>query len=170
MRAAAHSEHRGDRGGGRQRHAEHQDVRDRRLHAGRAGAGDDEPATAGGTQQAFVITTNQNVAQQFQQALDTIRGASLPCDYQLPVPESGTPDYTKVNVQYTSGGGNVSVIPYVTNAQGCDPQAGGWYYDVDPAGGAIPSKVVTCPATCNTIKADPGGKIDIVQGCKTIVK
>jgi hypothetical protein len=127
-------------------------------------------ASAGGTNQAFVITTNQNVTQQFQQALATIRGASLPCDYQLPVPQSGTPDYTKVNVQFTTGAGAVSVIPYVTNAQGCDPQAGGWHYDVDPAGPTKPSKVVLCPASCNVVKADPGGKIDVVQGCKTIVK
>jgi hypothetical protein len=127
-------------------------------------------ASSGGTGAAFVISTSQNVSAQFQQALDTIRGASLPCDYQLPVPESGTPDTSKVNVQYTSGAGNVSVIPYVNDAQGCDPQTGGWHYDVDPAGATKPSKVVLCPATCNTVKADLTGKVDVVQGCKTIVK
>lgn len=127
-------------------------------------------AAAGGTGQAFIVNTSSNVNQQFEQALNTIRGAALPCQYKLPVPDGGqTPDYTKVNVQYTAGNGNVSVIGYATNAQGCDPTKGGWYYDQDPATGKVPTTVLLCPATCNVVKNDPKGKIDVVQGCKTVV-
>ncbi len=126
-------------------------------------------AAAGGTGQAIVINTSQNVTQQFQAALNQIRGQSLPCEFLLPVPEAGTPDYTKVNVQFTAGNGNVTVLPYVVDATGCDPTKGGWYYDADPAKGATPKKVELCKASCDAVKADGKGRVDIVQGCKTVV-
>ncbi|MEO6577263.1 MAG: hypothetical protein ABIP89_25665, partial [Polyangiaceae bacterium] len=92
-----------------------------------------------------------------------------PCQYTLPIPESGTPDYTKLNVQYTSGSGASSIIGYATSVAGCDPMTGGWYFDADPAMGGHPTKVIMCPATCTKLKADTTGKIDIVQGCSTQV-
>jgi hypothetical protein len=122
-------------------------------------------AAAGGTNQAFIINTSQNVAQQFLAALNQIRGASLPCEYTLPVPASGTPDYSAVNVQFTSGM-NSAVIGYARSQGMCDPTRGGWYYDVDPASGT-PTKVILCPASCTAVKSDPNGRIDIVQGCAT---
>lgn len=124
-------------------------------------------ASAGGSGTAFVVNTSQNVAQVFGQALTAIRGQALPCEYTLPVPKSGTPDYAKVNVQYTSNG-KPTTIYYVANAGACDPTSGGWYYDVDPSGGGKPTKVEICPATCGGFKADLTAKVDIVQGCKTV--
>jgi hypothetical protein len=124
-------------------------------------------AASGGSGQAFVINTGQNVSQAFLQALNTIRGAALPCDYTLPVPESGTPDYSKVNVQYTDGNGQKTTIFYVANSGACDPTSGGWYYDKDPSTGA-PSKVIVCPKTCEGFKADGKAQVDIVQGCETV--
>lgn len=124
-------------------------------------------ASAGGSNQAFVVNTQQNVNQGLLQALSAIRGAALPCDFALPIPKSGTPDYNKVNVQYSSGSGSPSTIPYVGAASGCDPAAGGWYYDVDPKAGT-PTKVEMCPKTCTTIQGDDAAKIDIVQGCTTV--
>jgi hypothetical protein len=125
-------------------------------------------ASKGGSGQAFVVNTQQNVSQGFLQALNTIRGAALPCDYTLPVPKSGTPDYSKVNVQYTSGSTQTTIFN-VADASACDPNTGGWYYDVDPSKGT-PTKVMVCPKTCDGFKADSQAKIDIVQGCTTIVK
>lgn len=126
-------------------------------------------AAKGGSNQAFVINTTQNVSQQFLQALDAIRGSALPCDFTLPVPKQGSPDYSKVNVQYTSGSGSPTTIYFVPNAAACDPSTGGWYYDVDPSKGT-PTKVMMCPQTCSGYKADTKAKIEIVQGCSTIVK
>jgi Mg-chelatase subunit ChlD len=125
-------------------------------------------ASAGGTQQAFVITTNQNVEQQFLQALTALRGSALPCEYTLPVPKSGTPDYGKVNVQYTPGSGSATTLPNVKDASACTPQ-GGWYYNIAPSSGT-PTKVELCPATCDTVKKDSKAKVDIVQGCATFTK
>jgi hypothetical protein len=126
-------------------------------------------ATSGATGQAFVIsTTSQNVEQQFVTALNSIRGASLPCDYALPQPDGGTPDFGKLNVQYTAGSGTSATIPYVESAAACDPIRGGWYFDADPAEGGVPTKILLCSTSCGTIKGDATGRIDIVLGCKTI--
>ena len=62
-----------------------------------------------------------------------------------------------------------ATIVNVPNAQACDDTRGGWYYDVDPTGGGKPASIVTCPATCDRLKMDQTGKVDIVLGCRTIV-
>ena len=127
-------------------------------------------AAGGGTTNAFIVSTAGNVTQQFQQALEAIRGQALPCEYAVPKPEAGTPDYEKVNVQYTDGAGQQSILGYKASAQACDA-AGGWYYDVSPAGGAEPTKIILCPATCDAVKKGTGAaKVDVLLGCKTIVK
>jgi hypothetical protein len=125
-------------------------------------------ATAGGTNPAFIISTTSNVTQQFQAALDKIRGSSLPCEYTLPKPTTGTPDYEKVNVQVTSGAGAKSLLPLAgANASACTA-AGGWYYDVDPKTGGTPTKVIICPSSCTSLNADPNAQIDVLLGCKTV--
>ena len=126
-------------------------------------------ASAGGTKQAFVIdTTSQNVEQQFEAALSSIRGASLPCQYQVPVPEGGVPDYGRVNVQYISGAGVSTGLPYVETAAQCGT-GGGWYYNVDPAQGT-PSAILVCPTTCTTLGTDTTGSVEVVIGCQTITR
>ena len=128
-------------------------------------------ATAGGTGHAFIInSTAQNVEQQFAAALNAIRGASLPCQYALPVPEAGVPDYDKVNVEFTSGTGAGVTVPYVETAAKCNASTGGWYYDVDPAEAGTPTAILACPATCSTLKGDVKGSIGVVLGCQTIIR
>src|SRR5262249_54636201 len=124
-------------------------------------------AAAGGSSSAFVISTASNVSQSFLAALSQIRGSSLPCEYTLPIPTSGTPDYGLVNVVFTTGGATY-LVPHVTNLSSCDPLQGGWYYDVDPSAGK-PTKVILCSPSCTAIKADAAGQIDVVQGCETVV-
>lgn len=129
-------------------------------------------AAAGGTTAATIIGTSATTESDFVTALQKIRGQSLPCQFDLPVPEAGTPDYSKVNVVYTdSATMNASIVPYVADLADCAADAGangGWYYDHDPfADAGTPTKVVLCPATCSTIQGDPTGKVDVVQGCKT---
>ena len=107
--------------------------------------------------------------QQFSAALASIRGAALPCTYQVPKPEGGLPDFNKLNVQYTSGSGAVSTVGYVETPARCSAQTGGWYYDVDPAEGGVPSEILMCPETCSTFKGDAHGQVNIVLGCQTIL-
>jgi hypothetical protein len=134
------------------------------------GTGLDQIASSGGTKMAFVIdTTKQDVEQQFTAALTAIRGASLPCNYEIPVPESGMPDYHDVNVVFTTSAGVSSGLPYVASATRCG-SGGGWYYDVDPAAGGTPSAILVCPTSCSNLQSDMSGRIDVVLGCQSFTR
>jgi hypothetical protein len=124
-------------------------------------------AKAGGSSSASIVSTSSDVAQGFLSALDHIRATSLPCEYPIPVPASGIPDYYLVNVTFTTGGVTY-LVPKTTDAAGCGPLQMGWYYDVDPSVGT-PTKVTLCANSCAGVKADVRGKIDVVQGCDSIV-
>lgn len=128
----------------------------------------DAIAMAGGTTSAFLIDANQNVTQAFIDALNAIRGTKLDCEYLVPAPPPGEKlDYNKVNVEHTAPGAAMpETIFYVTDASGCDPVTGGWYYDADPAKGGTPTKIQMCPATCDSFSAK-GGQVDIRLGCQT---
>ena len=124
-------------------------------------------AAAGGTTSAFHVDLNTMATQQFVDALNAIRNAALPCSYQIPPPPQGMlPDYTRVNVVYTPGGGPEQTIPKVPDAAHCPPNGLGWYYDDERA----PTQIFLCDATCALIKSDLMAKLDIVLGCITIVE
>ena len=124
-------------------------------------------AAGGGTGKALVLSANNDLSQQLLAALNEIRGAALPCEYQIPAPRGGQIDYGKVNVRFTGTGGGEG-IPYVETPDRCDPARGGWYYDVVPGKGAT-TRVLTCDATCRRFKSDQNGKVDIIYGCATQV-
>ena len=129
-------------------------------------------AQQGGTQAAFIVDTQQDVTMQFLKALDTIRGVRLACEFKIPQPKSGTDtlDYGRVNVQFTDGA-TKDLVYYVKSAAGCDATTGGWYYDVDPNTGAIPTKIIACPTSCTTFEAAANGaSVGIALGCTTVVK
>jgi hypothetical protein len=130
----------------------------------------DAIAAGGGTSKALIVTTGGNVAADFQKALDTIRGSTLPCEYAIPPSEAGQQDFTKVNVQHTDGAGKQELLGYKPNAAACGTSPG-WYYDVDPATGGTPTKIILCSSTCDAVKVESGAaKIEILLGCKTLVK
>jgi len=124
-------------------------------------------AVAGGTQQAFIVDTNQNVTQQFLDALNAIKGTALGCTYSIPEPEMGNePDYNAVNVEYTPGDGSpAQVFPKVSSAAACGAEDG-WYYNDN----ANPTQIILCDASCDKVSADDSGTISIVLGCATVVK
>jgi hypothetical protein len=129
-----------------------------------------EIAIAGGTGKPFVINTAANVTADFQAALSAIRSNSLACEYKLPMPSAGATDFTKVNVQMTRGNGSVETVVNVKDKATCDPERGGWYYDVPLGGSAQPSAILICPATCERLRAERTGQIDIVLGCRTVIE
>jgi hypothetical protein len=127
----------------------------------------DTLAMAGGSNRAIVLAANNDLTQRLQEALNQIRGAALACEYQIPPPSSGRIDFGQVNVRH-SGGGATENIPYVERADRCDPMRGGWYYDVPPAMG-VPTRILTCEATCRHFRTDTAGKVELVFGCSTRV-
>lgn len=125
----------------------------------------DGVAQSGGTNKAFIVQANQDMTAQFKAALEAIRGASMDCEFQIPNP--GVPvDYDEVNVMYTAPGGDKYPVYFVGSIADCDPQLGGWFYDVDPAV-AEPTKITLCPQSCQFMQ-EHSGAIAIEIGCKTI--
>lgn len=123
-------------------------------------------AAAGGTTQAYLIDANANAQQQFLDALNAIQGTVLACQYTIPVPQEGTPDYDSVNVEYTpGGGGSPQTIPKVASQADCPPNGDAWYYDNN----AAPTQIILCDSTCTKFSADPDGEVNIVLGCQTIL-
>jgi hypothetical protein len=128
-------------------------------------------AAAGGTRTAFIINTNQDVEPQFVTALNTVRSSGLSCQFAVPtlVADGGQIDYYSVNVEFTTGSGQTVTIGNVKNRASCSATQGGWYYDVDPTTGATPRTISICDTSCNQLKADVTGQVNILLGCKTII-
>jgi hypothetical protein len=120
-------------------------------------------AQAGGTGTAFIVDTTQNVSQQFLAALNKIRGAALGCQYKIPVPTSGSVNFSEVNVQFTAGGGSPEIVPQVSDKSKCPASGNAWYYD-NPT---TPTQILLCTTTCGTVSA--GGELDVLTGCQTVV-
>jgi hypothetical protein len=119
-------------------------------------------ASAGGTgMPTFVSVGNAaQTAADFQKALEAIRGLVLTCDFPIPAPPQGmTLDFMSVNVLYTPSGAGQEQLLYDS---ACSTGVG-WHYD-DPQN---PTQVQLCAQSCDQVKQDHGGKIDVVFGCAT---
>ncbi len=123
-------------------------------------------AKAGGTNSAFIVDTSANVNQQFLDALNKIRGAALGCQYNIPLPKSGTPDYGNVNVQYTPEGSSAPVtVPKVADKGQCPASGDAWYYDSV----GKPTQILLCESTCKML-ASKKASVNVLTGCSSIVK
>lgn len=123
-------------------------------------------AQAGGTAPALIVQANADVTAQFAAALEKIRGAALACEFKIPEDPSGPLDYDRVNVLYSNANVPQQTIFYVSDPAACDPQQGGWHYDVAPEQGT-PTRIVLCPASCNALQNDGSATVDISIGCQT---
>ena len=131
----------------------------------------DQIAQAGGTTSAFIVDPTQNVTQQFIDALNAIRGSTLGCEFQIPLPQDGgVLDFTKVNVSFSDSSGTSQDLFYVEDQSQCDPTSGGWYYDANPASGGTPTKIIVCSSTCDSFEMAVGATVEIVLGCETVNK
>jgi hypothetical protein len=122
-------------------------------------------AKAGGTDHAFLVDTGGDVAKEFADALDQIRGAASSCDFIIPSASAAGEaiDPLKVNVSITASGSSTPMtVPQTFNGdpKNCDT-AGGWYYD-NPA---APTMIKLCDATCRALN---GSAIQVAFGCDTI--
>lgn len=136
------------------------------------GVGTDAPsdlngiAMAGGSGMAFFVDQGATAQQQFLMAMNTIQHAALGCQYTIPTPTSGTPNFGEVNVTYTMGGTTTAVtIPQVPNAAACPTNQDAWYYDNPNA----PTQILLCNSTCTKVEADTTGEVDVALGCSTII-
>jgi hypothetical protein len=130
----------------------------------------DSLASAGGGAPAFVIAPNEDLGKKFLDTLAQIRGQALPCELTIPAERPGALaiDFGKVNVRWKGAAGEEDVL-YTGGPTRCDRVLGGWHYDVDPATGARPTRIVACEATCRRWKAEPTASVDLRFGCQTRV-
>jgi hypothetical protein len=143
---------------------------------GAAGGADCDPDQPGfacdltANRQAFVaalasIRDRTRTQIRIEQHIETERQI-LPCEWQIPAPPSGASfDPERVNVRLTLPQGTLDAIANVPAASGC-AAAGGWYYD-DPA---APQHILACPATCERLRAEPEVRVDLLFGCKTVLR
>jgi len=122
-------------------------------------------AQAGGTDHAFLVDTGGDVAKEFADALDQIRGAATSCDFSIPEASSAAEpiDPTKINVSYMpNGSSSPKQVPqtFMGDPKNCDAN-GGWYYDNPKA----PTMIKLCPATCQSLSS---GSIQVEFGCDTV--
>ncbi len=122
----------------------------------------EEIAVAGGTAPALIIGSG-SVADAFLAKLEEIRG-SVQCQFQIPVPAQGTPNYDEVNVDFTPDGGSLESIPRVSSEADCGTESG-YYYD-NPTN---PQTIILCPQSCTNIEANPG-KLSVALGCESKVR
>lgn len=118
-------------------------------------------AAAGGTGDAILIDPTKNVQEAFLAALETIRKTAIPCDYPIP-PSTGPVRGNEVNVTYNASDGTTIVFGFVGTADGCaKAEETGYYFDNESA----PTRVFLCPKTCERVKGDAQGEVNVVFGC-----
>jgi len=114
-------------------------------------------AKGGGTDHAFVVTTDSTVSSQLVTTFNKIRNHADKCEYSIPWPKPGGIDPLSLSV--TARGVPVS---RVTSAANCDPTQGGFYFDRDPTPGVLPHRVILCPATCGS---NPPSSVHMQGAC-----
>lgn len=142
------------------------------AEAAQAEANLNQIASAGGTDQAFVITTSTNVPTLFLRALNEIRGAALSCNFEIPEPEAGaTLDFGQVNLEFVDADGNKRQLVNVAGESACgDAQGTGWYY-VRDADTDQPTQITVCPDVCDEFESAMGAsQVNLQIGCATIIK
>lgn len=123
-------------------------------------------AAAGGTNEAFIITTTEGVSDKFLEALNAVRLTAKACEFVIPpAPEDDAIDYTELFVKITPGQGEPVYASWVGSPQGC-AQSGGFYYDKPLDGVEPPARIILCAATCNLLGVSVDRTVEILKTCE----
>lgn len=94
-----------------------------------------------------------------------VEQSQLPCEFQIPVPPEGEDfDPEQVNVEFDGGIGNQFDVGYVESEAECANVENGWYYD----DAEMPTAIILCPDTCESIQGIEGASVRVILGCATI--
>jgi hypothetical protein len=123
----------------------------------RAGCSDDGP-----TYCHFDMTQEPDFAAALRRALAEIVGATLNCEYPVPPPPAGQElNPNLVNVVFTSSDGDEHEVLQSAAPEDC---TSGWRYSDDG------NSVILCGESCDLVKADPAGSVEVLFGCETQVE
>ncbi|MBM4361889.1 MAG: hypothetical protein FJ104_04360 [Deltaproteobacteria bacterium] len=121
-------------------------------------------AEAGGGE-LFLMDENNDVTAQFVDAMLSVAGMPLRCEFLLPAPPTPTEtlDPDLIQVIYTSSATNVrEQVPKLNQLGDCQLNGGkGWYYDDN----LNPTKISVCDGTCDAFRA---GIASIGYGCSAV--
>jgi hypothetical protein len=123
----------------------------------------DELARAGGSRQAVVINTANDVAQDFLLALDAIRDTSSRCNFRL---DASGLDLDRVNLEVVDDRGTTTQLLNVGDAATCADQQG-WFYERDDNG--TRRQITVCPSTCRGLIGG-GLRTNLAIGCATRIR
>lgn len=111
----------------------------------------------------FDMTQGNFSINALSQAISQIRGRALGCTFSLPEPPVGeTIDPGEVNVSVTVDGNATSVPRRGDSSDSCETD-GCWDYNAD-------GDVELLGKACSDLEGAASSKVDILVGCKTIVK
>jgi hypothetical protein len=128
----------------------------------------DKVAIAGGSGQAKIIDTSANVADATKRMVTALRSAAMSCDIPIAddIRKSPTFNPNLVNIRTRLANGQTPLLARVQSDGVCAGSSSveGWYYD-DPSN---PTKIMLCPATCESLALDDGPVVTLLQGCRPI--
>lgn len=124
------------------------------VSGGTAPAGCD--VDAGGCH--FDMTRETDFAGALSTALSEITGRAATCELPVPQSDEGL-DLDRVNVIYSPGSGGDATLVVQDARSACDAGADGWQYSADG------TKIQLCGPICETVRTDPGSRVDVVIGC-----
>jgi hypothetical protein len=123
-------------------------------------------ASAGTGGKTAYIEANADATQKILGLLKAV-STQITCEYTIPT-NGQQLDYGKINVQKRVGPtGDMQAVGNVKAGAECATFKDGWYYDVAPSAGVVPTKVVLCPETCEPLKATEGSALQVLIGCAT---
>jgi hypothetical protein len=125
----------------------------------------DAIAGAGGSDKAWIITTNEPVADEFLATLNQIRKRAHGCEYSLPRDSRGQPlDPARLRLRI-AGSQGVLWLEQRESLAHCDPGAGGFVCDEPLGSPTPPSRIELCPASCAIVDADASLTVEVVVDC-----
>jgi hypothetical protein len=110
----------------------------------------------------FDLSGEADFAKVLKDTLATIGGKAFTCEFRVPTGKG-----EGVNVQWTHPNGGATTC-FRQDPAPCDDGANGWQFAKDAAGKEDPSRVVLCGEACESVKAEPAAKVDIVLGCDVV--
>ncbi len=121
----------------------------------------DAIAAAGGAGAPIPIGSGPNAAQQFVNALRSIRDSEESCRFVIPPTPGATPTPTDIALSYVSTpGAAAQALPLLAGVASCSSE-GGFYVDSTTA----PTAVTLCPGNCATAHMSGGSTIAVSAGC-----
>lgn len=85
-----------------------------------------------------------------------VSGTQVACEFAVPPPPQGHTISERIRVDFTPGSGQGVSFSQIKNPAECG--ASSFYVDS--------GKVVLCPASCDVVRADPAGKVEVAFTCE----